>query len=176
MSILYESFGSDPYYLGYLVTLDNGINGSGRAQGFTPSVSHNNDFIKLKMSRVGNPGNINFAITATSVAGTPSGGNLNVGSTSGNTLPTDPADGEWRQINLLPSYGLGSGTTYAIVATCPTADITNFVYIYMDEPSAYSGGVYSYKDILGNWNIYDGDLGFEEWSLTGGFIPRIFIG
>ena len=90
------------------------------AQTFTVGNTGDNvDFIsysvKLKMYRTGSPGTITVLIRALDSDGKPTGSNLAIGTTNGNTLTTD-SGGEWREIIFSSTALLRASTGYAIIA------------------------------------------------------------
>ncbi|GAI35524.1 unnamed protein product, partial [marine sediment metagenome] len=69
-------------------------------------------FVRVKLFRLGLPGTVTARIYAT-LNGKPTGAPLCIGTTNGNTLPTDPPY-EWRGILLNPAYNLIAGVKYAL--------------------------------------------------------------
>lgn len=72
-------------------------------------------------------------------AGDPTGDDLAVGTTDGDTLPTY-ASSEEREVTFDSSYALVSGTQYAIVVRATGADATFALFWGGFRPGAYSGG------------------------------------
>jgi hypothetical protein len=141
-----------------------------RAQTFTPAVDYTITSVRLLLFRFGNPGTITVSIKATDVNGKPTGDDLAVGTTSGNTLTTN-TDGEWREI-LLSSLNLEANTQYAIVirGQCPTTSDW-WYWHYDDNDATYSGGAALYNNAApgGFWNFSPGgndDLMFEVYGAT----------
>ena len=69
------------------------------------------------------PGTVTVSIRNTS-AGNPSGGDLCVGTTDGDTLPTG-APYEWREITLGAGADLAAVTKYAIVVRSLSSSLAN---------------------------------------------------
>jgi hypothetical protein len=135
------------------------------AQTFTPSVAHTITSVKLKLFRSGSPGTVTVSIRATS-GGQPTGGDLCLGTTSGDTLITS-APGDWREITLGSGYGLSAGTTYAIVVRATSGNWGNHVWWRVDGSSpTYVGGMYLLSmDSGSSWTSGAAyDLMFEEWG------------
>ncbi|GAJ24822.1 unnamed protein product, partial [marine sediment metagenome] len=84
------------------------------AQTFTSPVAHRITSVKLKGFRRGLPGTVTVSIRATDGDGHPTGDDLCVGTTNGNTLTTS-IYGEWREIFLGAGCDLAADTKYAIV-------------------------------------------------------------
>jgi len=134
------------------------------AQTFTVDARHTVTSVKLKLYKKGNPGTVTVSIRATD--GThPTGSDLTVGTTDGNTLPT-ASPYEWRQITLT-SYALSANTKYAIVVRAPGGDGSTtwvrWVYDYYD--SLYAGGNYEWSQESGDyWSSAGYDFMFEVWG------------
>ena len=100
------------------------------AQTFTASEDYTLCSVSLMMWRSGNdlyyPGTITVSIRATDVDGHPTGNDLCVGTTDGDTLPdglTLLSQAEWREIEFDNPILLTSGTKYAIIIrTTESAD------------------------------------------------------
>jgi hypothetical protein len=138
------------------------------AQTFTAESDHGVTSVRLKLARYGYPGTVVVSIRATNASGHPTGTDLALGTTNGNTLTTDTA-GEWREITLLPSYHLTSGNMYAIVIRAPDGNSSNYLRCRYDfAPSDYAGGDWVVSPNNGvYWEVYDNfDLMFEiyEWG------------
>jgi len=136
-----------------------------KAQTLTPSEDHKNTKVKLKLYRVGEPGIITVSIKATSEH-FPTGDDLCVGTTNGNTLTTDSA-GEWREIILGSGYNLLAETQYAIVVRALDGDSDNKIQWKADSSSpTYAGGEYCLSSDGGDsWQrntLYD--FMFEDWA------------
>ena len=133
------------------------------AQTFTvgtvgPNIAHNIESIKLKLYRVGNPGDITVSIRAT-LLGEPNGIDLSIGTTDGNTLDVDPA-GEWREI-AMSAYELQPGFQYAIVIRSG-AD----THWRREVVATYAGGsVWRSLNSGVAWTEFAAQDGmFEEWG------------
>jgi len=121
--------------------------------------------VKLLLSRGTNPGIITVSIRATA-DGKPTGNDLAVGTTNGNTLPTPPLY-EWREISLSPHHTLLADTQYAIIARCLDGGGADVVYWRLDSSSpTYTGGTYiRSEDDNSTWDIHAGyDSMFEEYG------------
>ena len=84
------------------------------------------------------PGTVLVSIRDVDGAGKPTGGDLAIGSTDGNTL--DPNIILWREINLSPRTELSAGSKYAVVVRCPTADNSNRISWRSDHINSLYGG------------------------------------
>lgn len=156
-------------------TLDVDIAGiSWRAQTFTPSTAHKITSVKIKLSRTGSPGTITVGIRATS-GNHPTGGDLCVGTTNGNTLLVYPSKG-WREITLGGGYVLSTGIKYAIVCRALSGDApNNRARWWLDGYGTYAGGNYEYSvNSGGNWGSdLSGDLMFEDWGEPLGWSGKV---
>jgi len=135
------------------------------AQTFTPATAHTITSVKLLLERLGNPGTITVSIKATDINGHPTGDDLCVGTTDGNTLPTTPP--EWREITLGAGAILSVDVKYAIVVRDPTGDDANTAEWWDDSTSpSYTGGCLEYSlDSGASWTSYTGyDFLFEDWG------------
>lgn len=135
-------------------------------QTFTPSIAHPISSVKLLIYRLGSPGTVTVSIRATN-QGKPTGSDLCVGTTDGDTLTTNTA-GEWREITFSASTALTASTMYAIVVRALSGAVLNRVFWRCDSTSAtYANGTYtSSYDSGSNWaNISKRDTMFEEWGL-----------
>jgi len=138
-----------------------------KAQTFTPSTNHKVTSVKLLLYRVGSPGTVTVSIRATT-DGKPTGADLCVGTTDGNTLTTNTA-GEWREITLGNGYDLSADTQYAIVIRALNAISTNRVVWCLDASSpTYGDGTYVYSSDSGDsWTVDNArDCMFEEWGVV----------
>jgi hypothetical protein len=166
MSTLYESYitGDDfAYEIGYSSYLSDW---ELSAQTFTPSANHTITSVKLKLYRVGFPGDLTIYIWQTDGNGHPTGSPLVVGSYNGNSLTTNTA-GAWYEITLGAGSNLSSGTKYAIGAAVWGGAPDNFVLWRCDITSpTYSGG--NFETGVGSsptWYTQSGvDNMFEEWG------------
>ncbi|GAJ02051.1 unnamed protein product, partial [marine sediment metagenome] len=135
------------------------------AQTFTPSTAHKITSVKLKLFRVGSPGTITVSIRAT-FGGKPTGGDLCVGTTDGNSLTTSTA-GEWREITLGAGYNLNAFTKYAIVVRATSGDGANLFQWRWDGSSpTYEEGNAAVSSNSGSlWDGYtEWDFMFEDWG------------
>jgi len=88
-------------------------------QSFTTTASYHIKTIGLKLYRSGSPGIVTISIRATNPStGKPTGSNLSVGTTNGNTLTTSTV-GEWRNISM-SWYLWSSSIKYAIIVSIST--------------------------------------------------------
>lgn len=119
---------------------DNGFYGANVwvGQTFTASASYSITSVKLKLYRLGSPGTITVSIRATS-SGLPTGNDLCVGTTDGDTLTTS-SSGEWREITFGSAYTLTSGTVYAICVRALNGAIPNIAYWRIETVGSYSNG------------------------------------
>jgi len=156
----------------YYITGDNGgsdfTDTTWFAQTFTASISYNISSVKLKLYRTGNPNTITVSIRAVDGSGHPTGADLTSGTTDGNTL-TGGTSGEWREITFGSSYGLTSGTKYAIVIRC-APDPAHTAGWRRNSAGAYTGGNYeSSTDTGSSWTTSSGiDFVFETYGVGGG--------
>jgi len=153
-----------------------------RAQTFTPAASHTIGSVKLKLYRVGSPGEVAIKIYATDVSGFPTGAVLCSGTINGDTLTTD-ADGEWYTIYLGSGTALTATTKYAIVVSAPSGSIANYVNWREDATApSYAGGNAEYSTDSGaTWNdVLTADFMFEEYDIPvagqGWLDPPYYIG
>lgn len=114
-----------------------------RAQKFTVgTVGTDQNFtitsLKLKMFRTGSPGTMTFSIKAVDGSGIPTGSDLSVGTTDGDTL-TISSTGEFREITM-SSFELQASTKYAIVMRAPDGNGSDFVNMRLESTGTYSGG------------------------------------
>jgi len=109
------------------------------AQTFTAESSHSVCSVKLKVYRLGSPGDLTVSLRAIDTAGHPTGPDLAVGTIDGNALTTNDG-GEWREINFTASYTVIAGTKYAIVVRAPAGGGGKVVKWFHDEAGTYAGG------------------------------------
>lgn len=135
------------------------------AQPFIASADYTLSSIELMLWKPAenSPGIITISIRAIDGSGHPTGDDLCVGTTDGNTLPTGPT--EWREIEFTAPIILESGTKYAIVARSTESwarwsannegDADNRL-----ETSANAGGT---------WETHPGDLAmlFKSYRKSG---------
>lgn len=137
------------------------------AQTFTPEVAHRSTSVKLKLYRVGHPGTITVSIRRT-IDGLPSGPDLCLGTTWGNTLTTD-TNGEWREIELPGGPDLSAFIRHAIVARGLEVTPLNFPVWRGDQSDpTYPGGALCLSGDSGEtWReILTTDNMFEEWGIA----------
>ncbi len=136
------------------------------AQTFTPQVSHTITSFKLKLYRVGLPGEITVGIRATSES-LPTGPDLVTGTTAGNTLTTDKP-GEWREFMLPGGPALLAPIQYAGVVRAPNGYPRNYAVVRADSTNpTYRFGAYCNSGDSGeSWTRYPtSDQMFEEWGI-----------
>jgi hypothetical protein len=162
--------GLDPLYE-YYNTGDDGIDAvyatRWMGQTFTVgAVGHTVTSVKLKLARNVDwpPGTVTVSIRET-VGGLPTGGDLTVGTTNGDTLPVSPTY-EWREI-ALTEYTLSANTKYAIVIRIAGGTASYKVNWRLDLSSpTYDGGNLTYStDGGGTWfSVTSEDFMFEVWG------------
>jgi hypothetical protein len=113
-------------------------------QCFTPTLSYTVGSVSLKMYKgaTGTYGNVTVSIRAVDGNHRPTGSDLCVGTTPGDTLTTDSTQwtgGEWREITFSTSYDLIAGTEYAIVFRALTCDAGKVIVCFGTTGSVYSG-------------------------------------
>lgn len=135
------------------------------AQTFTAESSHSVCLVKLKIYRLNNPGQLIVSIRATDYNGHPTGPDLAVGTTDGNTLTTNES-GEWREITFPTPYNLVGGTKYAIVVRAPSGGGGNVVKWLHDAEGTYAGGNREASGDSGNtWqSTLSADYMFEVYA------------
>lgn len=135
------------------------------SQTFTPVITHAIGKVRLLLYRVGSPNTITVSIKGTT-SDHPSGDDLCIGTTDGNTLPTG-SPYEWREVVFNTTSILTAGTKYAIVIRALTGNASNYVMWRSDISSAtYTGGCRERSgDSGGSWTSYTTtDFMFEEWG------------
>ncbi len=139
------------------------------AQTFTPAAGHTITDVKLLLYKGNLPGTITVSIRTTDVNGHPTGNDLCVGTTNGDTLPNG-SPYEWRNVTFGGGYSLAAGTKYAIVIRAISGNGSNYVNWRLDSTSpAYTGGCLELSSNSGNsWTSYPSefDFMFEEWGGT----------
>jgi len=135
-------------------------------QSFTPSVDHTITSVRLLIYRDGSPGDVTVSIRATDGSGHPTGNDLCVGTTDGDTLTTNDA-GEWREITLGAGYDLSASVKYAIVLGVES--LSDSVHWLEDETAGeYPGGCVQDSINSGvDWDFFtypNCDYMFEEWG------------
>ena len=160
MATLYEYYNIGDNTVGYIYS-------SGwKAQTFTPSTAHKITSVKLLVYRYGLPGIVTVSIRATDGDGHPTGGDLCVGTTNGNTLPIG-SPYEWREITLGDGYDLDADTQYAIVVRALSGTVLHYLLWRRDmtDPT-YAGGAVERSDNAGaDWETWPGsDAMFEDWG------------
>ncbi|MBA7486480.1 hypothetical protein ES707_22039 [subsurface metagenome] len=140
-----------------------------KAQTFLTTDAYTITSVKLQLRRFDYPGFMTVSIRDTS-GGKPTGPDLTVGTTDGDTLPVSP-DWELRQIDLTP-YPLQSAHLYAIVVRRATEyPPGNPYWAGRNDAPLYAEGMHCYSANAGaTWNDYGDatDLMFETWTLAPG--------
>lgn len=147
-----------------------------RGQTFTPDEAHKITSVKLKLYRVGSPGEITVSIRATS-GSLPTGGDLCSGTFDGDTLTTN-TNGEWVEITLGAGYELEAEIEYAIVVRALDGSDGNegrWRAEFGGSPM-YPDGQYVYSNDSGvNFSDSpDYEFMFEEWGSPSS--PTIVVG
>lgn len=135
------------------------------AQTFTPLEAHKVTSVWLRLRRYGSPGEVTVSIRDTDESGQPTGPDLCIGTTNGNTLNTSTF-GAWREITLGDGYDLDDGTKYAIVVRALAGNTSNLVYWVADNSGNYPRGREWYSNNHGSsWVGHSWiDCMFEEWG------------
>jgi len=141
------------------------------AQSFTigntgDNEDHSITKLVLLLYRLGSPGTVTVGIRAVDGEGKPTGPDLAIGTTNGNTLPT-AAPYEWREITLTP-YALLANTQYQIVGRAESVTEVNRVLWRKDQTDpTYGGGVYGFSDNGGSTWTLDStqDRLFKEYGI-----------
>lgn len=137
------------------------------AQTFQASSNYDISSVILKLLRSGSPGNITVSLYGVDVGtGKPdiSGGVLATGTTDGDTLTTS-SSGEWREITFGAAYSVVSGTDYAIVTHCATADVLNLFRWRYNSSGGYSNGQDWLSANSGStWGSLNADFMFETYN------------
>ena len=107
-----------------------------KAQVFTAVGSHTIGSVKLLLARSFTPSTITVSIRATS-SSKPTGDDLCSETFDGDTLTTDTANGEWKQITFSSPITTVDGTKYAIVVK--SVD-TYYCWRQDDSSPSYTGG------------------------------------
>jgi len=151
-------------------------------QTFTPVISHKITDLRLLLYRQGVtalPGIVTVGIRATvGPVFYPTGPDLCVGYTDGDSLPTGPPY-EWREIILGDGYdALIAGTEYAIVMRCLSSSMASQLSWRCDTTLAtYPGGNICFSvDSGANWSeagTTDWDFMFEEWGYQRPFTATV---
>ena len=136
-----------------------------KAQTFTPSIAHKITSVKLYLTRFGSPGILTVSIRATDGEGKPTGPDLCVGTTDGNSIPLRYTFA-WREITLGDGYDLEADTKYAIVFRAHLGYAHNYLHTPYQTGNPYPGGnLISSGDGGGTWQAPSTyDTFFEEWS------------
>lgn len=147
-SIFYQSmsaaqFNKDTLVLDYYV--DNVTNtlptygANWYAQTFKATDRYAISGIQVPVYRVGNHGNIDFILKATTAGGLPTGAELASCSYNGSTLTTD-INGQWIAQAFTSDYQLESGSTYAIIMSDTAGNATNYVGWCANNLGHYDNG------------------------------------
>jgi len=149
------------------------------AQTFTPATSHTIISVKLKLYRAFFPGTVTVSIRATDVNGKPTGADLAVGTTDGNTLDISP-NYEWREISLGNGTYLIAGTLYAIVVRAVNGVPGKQLHWRIIAGSSYdvyvNGRFAQSLDSGVSWAFGDTkvDFMFEDWGGTAGSTYHVY--
>jgi hypothetical protein len=115
-----------------------------RAQTFTASASYTLSSVELRMYRnSGNtPGVITVSIRATDGSGFPTGDDLCIGTTDGDSLPIVfiLSEAEWRNVKFNVPIILSSGTKYAICVRTTENSASDTAMWVSDNTDSYAGG------------------------------------
>jgi len=136
------------------------------AQTFTIETKHVIGKVKLKLFRVGSPGDVKISIKGTT-GGEPAGADLCYNTIDGNDLTIDTT-GEWVEITLGDGATLEKGIQYAIVIKAVDGDALNKVSWIADlSGPIYTGGQnWLSSDSGDSWGGFiDVDCYFEEWGV-----------
>jgi hypothetical protein len=141
------------------------------AQTFNASTSYDITTVRVKLRRFGNPGTIYACLRATNITGFPTGANLTIGSTNGDTLPSSSF--EWRNITFTNSYPLSTGTTYAIILTAPSAVSPTSEVAWREDiiPGYPNGSGYTSTNNGSTWINNGVDRMFETYLGTTTLTP-----
>jgi len=132
-----------------------------------PNEDHEIAKVRLKLERVGSPGELVVGIRNTDGSGKPTGSDLTSGSIDADSVISSTSY-EWYDISLTP-YLLTASTKYAIVIRAPSGDQNNGVFTRAETSSpTYAGGVYVQSSDSGaSWSSNSNiDLLFEEHSAS----------
>lgn len=125
-----------------------------KAQIFTANESYDIYSVKLKLwysAGLGLPGIVTVSIRNTDGAGNPIGGDLCVGTTDGDTLPTS-SPGEWREIIFSSPYPLVEDLVYVVVLRSEgTGGFSGLCWRYNSAGTYIGGGLNSSNDSGENW-------------------------
>ncbi len=145
------------------------------AQTFTPSTSHTIVGVSLLLRRSqGYPGTVTVSIKAVDGSNHPTGTDLCVGTTDGDTLPGG-TDEEWRDITFNNVAVLTASTKYAIVVRALEGDRSNTLgWLYDGSDGSYSGGCYEDSTDSGSsWSSDNtSDFMFKEYGVVFGVIVK----
>lgn len=140
------------------------------AQTFTPEANHTITSIKIKMFRLGNPGQLTFEIRETS-GGEPTDVVLCSGTYDGNSI-TDTSPGQNYEITLGAGASLETDVMYAIVAYGGVDNVNQFKWRMDATDPGYTRGSYVWSNDGGlTWEVQAYDFIFEEWGEAAG-APR----
>ena len=118
--------------------------------------------VKVKIYKVGSPGDVYVNLYAVDGNGYPTGSSLSSGVTDGDTLTTNTA-GEEREITM-SSYELQASTKYALVFETEFFDGSNMCRMILNSADAsYTGGAYLYMDGE-DWAEAAYDVWFEVYG------------
>ena len=133
-------------------------------QTFTPLEDYTVGKVVAYLSKGATIGILTAAIRATDGEGKPTGEDLAIGTTDGDTL-LDFTTFEWREIELTP-YELKQGIKYALILRAPEASKTSACYWKCTQyDTAYPRGQFTYSTNSGSsWTLLTIDSNFQVWS------------
>lgn len=121
-------------------------------QNFTPQTDHTLTSLKLRLKRVGDPGNVYFDIRNTTPAGCPGDELLSQKMRPGIFISTD-IWGDWFEVILDTPVNLVAGTTYAIKIFAPDGNATNRIEWIGSTGTPYQNGHPCFSDDSGaSWD------------------------
>lgn len=120
-------------------------------QTFTPYVDYTISSVSFKMARNNFPGTITVSIRAVDGVHKPTGPDLAVGTTDGDTLPDGIGNGEWRNISFNTPLALSANVEYSFVLSAVDAGSAT-VYPNTNDVSSYARGKYTTGSNGTSWN------------------------
>ncbi len=156
---------------------ETGIYGADRwgAQTFTASANYAIHSVKLKLYKIGSPGNITIHIQGVDGSDLPDNTDLAAGTYDGDSLGA--ATGAWVEIILTSPANLTSGTKYAIVIKALSGDSNNTLCWRRDISSpSYTNGSDKWTIDAGvTWNdTTNYDLMFETYGRAQVAVDKTF--